>query len=384
MSHNSYNIKKPVLKDDNWLIFPDTIFSHINTMDCTDAIEGKCYTDKTFDQCIDTCEKSPECNFGYYISDLPGKNICVPLRDRNFDSNPSYRLRTKNIYPEMEKGHTKVFISKKQYPFPPEQANTLFFEDNFIIQNLETGFFLETSPISGGNDGAKVSFTKNGDLIVQVLQVPPDLSAGTQYVSVKYGDPLVFNIPNTTLIMKEHKNSDRIEWDPRDYTISKHVAYTLLPVTPGKNIGDEVKYSDVFSIHTKKSILGIDPQSFVEKLYYENYKDAKDNHHNVTFKFIPKMKGWYCDNNSTCQEIELEKMTVNDKGIGTYNGLAIGRNPGCWGVCNYKIKDQPHLQPFDKYIETDDNGNNMIVWLIIISFILLIITLVFVFKSKRA
>ena len=177
---STYDLEKPLLKDKKWLIFPNTIFSHLSTMDCNDAMDGQCYTDKTFDQCVSACENSSECNFGYYISDLPsGKNICVPLRDGNIDSNPIYRLRSKQIYPEMDDIQTKVFVDKRKYPFPPEQANTVFFMDNFTIQNTDTNTFLETSPI-GTNPDVGVKFDKNGDLIVQALQIPPDLSAGTQ------------------------------------------------------------------------------------------------------------------------------------------------------------------------------------------------------------
>ena len=122
-----YNIAKPLVKEKNWMIFPNATLSQINTMDCNDAIEGECYTDKTFDQCIQSCKDSPECNFGYYISNIQGSNnICVPLRDVNIDSNPVYRLRTQNIYSEMDGTDSKVFIDKTIYPFHPEQANIFY------------------------------------------------------------------------------------------------------------------------------------------------------------------------------------------------------------------------------------------------------------------
>jgi len=353
-----YNIKKPLIKDDKWLIFPDTIFSQISTMDCNDTMEGQCYVGKSFDDCVKSCEQSPECNYGYYISDLPGKgkkdNICVPLKDH---SNPMYRLRKKDIYPVMDHAKTKVFINKQKYYFPPEQANTVFYMDNFTLQNVDTGMFLETSPMSDkSNNGVK--FDKNGDLIVQIIQIPEDLAAGTQYVPVKYGDPIVFNIPNTTLII-----GSTMEWIQRSYSVTSDIAYKILPLTPGKNIGDDISYSDTFTIHTNINILGIVKNSSFEKLY-------KSNNGNVVFRFIPKMKGWYCNNNNECTEIPLEKMVVNDKGIGTYNGLAIGRNPGCWGVCKYKIQDQPHLKPFDIY-----NENTTPIFITIIITITILVTI---------
>lgn len=389
MAKNSeYNIDKPLIKDKNWFIFPNAIFSQLETMDCNDAMEGVCYTDKTFDQCISTCEQSPECNFGYYISNLPGDNICVPLREQNVNSNPAYRLRRKDIYPILDNATTQVFINKNHYPFPPEDANTVFFMDNFTIENIETKTFLETSPMSQkNNDIAK--FTENGDLIVQVLQVPPDLSAGLQYVPVKYGDTLVFNIPNTTLIMRDNPiNETQMIWVPRSNDISQNNAYTILPIIATKNIGDVVSYSDTFSIHSNVSILGVDEHSHIEKLYYDTYKQAQDKGKNVTFRFRPKMKGWYCDNNSKCTEIPLSKMKINNKGIGTYDGLAIGRNPGCFGVCKYKIKNQPHLQPFDTYTEQPKNNNTyIIIPFIVILIILIVLIIIFIlirFKHSKS
>ena len=379
-SNNMYNIAEPSIKDKNWIIFPNTTLSHINTMDCNDAMEGECYYDKTFDQCIQSCKDSPKCNFGYYISNISGENnICVPLRDANIDSNPMYRLRNQNIYPEMDDTNSKVFINKTKYPFPPEQANIVFFMDNFLIQNVETKKLLETSPITDQSMTTPMGFKKDGDLIVQALQIPPDLSTGTQYVSIRYGDSLAFNIPNTTLVMRPNPSDNTMEWISRSFALSEQNSFFLKPLTPGRKMGDEVRYSDIFSIHSSVFIITIDKSSRVEKLYYESHSTAKDNGADATFCFIPKMKGWYCNNDAQCTEIPLEKMVINDKGIGTYDGLAIGRNPGCWGVCKYKVNNQPHLKPLEEYKEGDGKGS-FNPWYIIIPAILAIAVVIFIIK----
>ena len=338
---SNYNINKPSVKDD-WVIFPNSIFSNLETMDCNDSIEGICYNDKTLNQCISLCEKSPECDYGYYINKNIGQNICVPLKKHN---NPIHRLRKKDIYPILDNATTKVFINKNIYDFPPKDANTLFFMDNFNIQNVETGMILETSPISHKKNKQDVQFTKNGDLIVQILQVPPDLSAGIQYVPVKYGDPIALNIPNTTLIMRENSLNDHIEWVPRSEIIPVNMTFKLIPITNNKKIGDTVSFSDTFCIYSNVYILGIDNQSMLEKLYYNTYDQAIDKKENVTFRFYPKMKGWYCDknNNGKCTEIPLSKMKINNKGIAMYNGSEILRNPGCFGTCSKTSKGRKHI-----------------------------------------
>ena len=62
-----YNIEKPFIKDGKWIVFPNTTVSDIDTMDCNDTMAGECYNNKSFKECVRTCEKSPECNFGYII-----------------------------------------------------------------------------------------------------------------------------------------------------------------------------------------------------------------------------------------------------------------------------------------------------------------------------
>lgn len=88
------------------------------------------------------------------------------------------------------------------------------------------------------------------------------------------------------------------------------------------------------------------------------------------------MIGYYCDNYQTCQPISLEDIVIDKNNIGTYNGLAVGRNPGCWGVCKYKIKDQPHLQKFEEYEDKKDEkpfNYTFLVILLVTIFIIIII-----------
>ena len=349
MSDNIYNIDKPMIKDGHWLIFPNTIFSDLTTMDCDDTIEGICYNEKTFDECIDLCEKSPECNFGYYISHLQNnRNICAPIRDLLGNSNPAYRLRSKNMYPELDTTVVKTFINRNKYKFPPPEANTVFFMDNFFIENVETNTRLESSPLLGKSNIVK--FEKDGNLQVQLFEIPPNLSAGIQYVKLQYGQKFAFNIPRTTLVMRESDGIvSQMEWVSRSFSLSPDTVFSLYPLMPGKKLGDDVLYSDTFAIHIGPFIIGINTFLHATKYYFESYDNAKSRGHNVTFRFIPQMKGWFCNDNKECTEIPFSKMQIDDKGVGRINELPIGRNPGCWGVCNYKIKGTHILKPLDKY-----------------------------------
>jgi hypothetical protein len=357
MSSSVYDIKKPLIKEKRWIVFPDSTFSHIQSMDCNDAMEGQCYNNKSLSDCINDCQNSPECNFGYHISNIQGgEDICVPLRDGNIDSNPMYRLRNKSMYTEMDDITSTVFIDKTKYSFPPVDANIVFFMDNFLIENIETNDLLNISPVL-----KRVEFKKDGDLIVQVLQIPPDLSAGTEYVAVKYGDLIAFNIPNTTLVMRPNTSSNFMEWVTKSYSLSSNSSFYIKPLSPERKEGDKVRYSDTFTIHSNVSTIGVDKCI------------------DTAFRFIPKMNGYYCNNDGVCTEIPMEKMVINDKGIGTYEGLAIGRNPGCWGVCKYKIKNKPLLEHLKVYKDVDDYRSNIELY---IFFVLTVLILLFILIKK--
>ena len=350
-----YNINRPEIKDDKWFVFKDTIFSAIDTMDCDESVSGQCLIDKTFDECLDVCENNNYCEYGYYVT-TPAQSICVPLRTTASGlSNPAYRLRKKDIYPEFKNIDSKVFIRKKKYRFPPTEANTVFYMDNILLHNVESdcnvnGLFLDVT----SND---VMYSKNGDLQIKLLEIPTDLSIGTQYVPIKYGDQVAFNLPETNLVIRNSVTTTKLEWIARSFNLGPEIAYILVPLpNSNKKIGDIVNYSDSFSISSSGIfVVGVNDLLRSEIYYYKDYENAKLRGKNVTFKFLPKMMGWYCNNDAQCTPIALEKMIVDKDGIGTYDGLAIGRNPGCFGVCKYKIKNKPKLKPYDKY--TGDKRN---------------------------
>lgn len=384
MSENMYDINKPLLKDKKWLIFPDTILSEIKSVDCDNTMEGKCYENTSFDECIKMCEKSPDCNYGYYISDAGKTDICVPLLDSGPQNNPIYRIRNKKIYPELTNTHTKTFFNKTVYNFPPEQANNIFFMDNFNVQNVETGFWLDRSPLL--TKGKEVFFDRDKidePLTVQLLQIPPDLSAGVQYVRVVYGEDVAINIPTTNLIIRESTDTNRLEWVARTSNLTQSSAFQLIPID-GKKKGDNVLFSDKFAIRSTESFLGIDEHSNMIKLYHSTYEDAKKRGHNVTFRFVPQMEGYYCNNYGKCTQISLTDMKINDKGIGEIDGLAIGRNPGCWGICKYKVPGQKGLKPLEIYTEESESFHWVPVIVVCIFIVAIIIAVIIKrYKMKR-
>jgi hypothetical protein len=342
----SYDIKTPELINDKWLVFKNSIFNELDTLDCDDTIEGKCYEDKTFDQCMDICDKSDLCAFGYYISRKNNSNLCVPIKTPSDSLNISYRLRNQNIYPELDHAVVKTFLDKNVYQFPPADANTIFYMDNFLFENVETNTIVNNTILSDVSkktiskviDTNDVVFSNDGELLIHMLEIPISLAVGLEYVPVKYGDKVAFNIPTTNLVMRPSLSKNTLEWISRSFNLSPSSSFTLIPLPDSKKkIGDYVSYSDTFSIQSSNVfILGVNEWYNIQLYYYKNYKEAKVRNKNVTFRFKPKEQGWYC-NNKKSEIVSFDKMIVDENGIGTYNGMKISRYPNSFGMC----KDEP-------------------------------------------
>lgn len=320
-----FSLEKPGYKDD-WIIFHDAILSSIKTADCNDAINGMCYDNKTFNECLEICDKSPECNFGYYLTS-DEKNICVPLKDFYQNTTPYYRIRNKRVYRELKDSHSEVFVDREKYPFPPENVYKVFFRDTFCIKNVETGKILESSPIS--TETMDVVFEKDGNLQLHILQIPENLSVGENYVIVRYGDTLTFNIPGTTLVTAEDRiHSEHISWLHRSFSLDDSAPFILVHKT--KKEGDDVEYSDIFYIRLGVFTMYVDEDGFMREFYGPPEK-AIQKGLNIEFKFIPKMEVFDC---KTCQKYSLEKAMQNGR-------VDISRFPHCFGLCEERGKSSP-------------------------------------------
>ena len=323
----AYNIRKPIIKDNKWLVFKDSIFTNLSTMDCNDAIEGRCYRKRSLNECIDICDKSPHCDYGYHIKDK-NNQYCVPLQNL-FEVDPRYMIRNKNIYPELKNATTNIFVNKNYVDFPPNKTNVVFFMDDILLQNIETGTILSSFPSS---KNMFVRFGKGDDLQLQILKIPSDLSATGRYISLRYGNKFMFNIPTTTFVMEGSSDIyGYMKWISKSFSLISDLGFILEPIDNSKKYGDVVNYSDNFMIKYGTSILEITDDFYVNYLYQNNYKDAKRNGKNVTFRFIPRMKGYYCKDGK-CSPIPLSKIKI-ENGIGKYDGSIVTRSPGCWGFC---------------------------------------------------
>lgn len=357
----AFELDKPQ-KLDNWLIFPNTTLSDLNMNDCNDTINGICHDTKNVQECINICKNSTECDGGYFL-ETPLKNYCVPLRTTPWlkaDIQPYYEFRHKDIYPIMKDFSSKVFINTENHPYPPNNANCIYYSDQFIIQNIKKGTQLSLLS-SLDNTSSDIVFTKELNP-TQIKIISNDNTYIHSKIIVKNGDNVMFNIPNTSFIMRKNDNSNIIHWLMRINVVN--VPGNLFTIhSDDKKIGEPLDYNDKLYILYEGNIVFYNDDMEQLEIKYQNYQNAVNDNENIFFKFIPQVNTYYCHQNE-CKSVSL--LETDSKGnIATYNGQFVSRSPGCFGLCtNKKVKD------------------NTVIILFIILFIIFILFL-FVYYKKR-
>lgn len=329
-----YLIPKPKSYRGKWNVFNSSTFSSLDTIDCNDTVEGICYTDKTFDECTQTCEKSSKqpCNYGYYIEN-DDRSICVVSRIKSMDINPNYRLRNKRIYPELDLYKSTVFIDKTKYPYPPNDI-IVKLDDRNILQNVETGKKLS---LTLTNDTEfPVKFTKTGRTSIQILPLIPSALKSEKYTAVKYSKRYLLNIPESSLIMNKNQDKNDMVWKPKlisSISTQQNTLGSVSFVPIDKSYQNSfVNYSDNFYIFFEETnILGLDERGNLVSLYMSK-EDALDQGYKITFTFLPQMKLYYCDREGSCRRVPRDSLIESGR-TGKYKGVSVSHNPACWGNC---------------------------------------------------
>lgn len=352
---SQYVIEKPILYRDKWLVFNDTVFSDLDSIDCNDTVSGVCYENKTIDDCISLCDKERNCNSGYYI-DTGNTTICVPVKDYiHKELNPSYRLRNKIIYPTLKDFTVKTFINSKKYKYPPDMANAVFFEDFFELENIKSG--LRVGDI---DNQATIQLEKKGTNL-QFLPSKDVTEKSTIYIPVRYNIPLVIRIPSTNIVMFK-ENQKQLVWSSRVLSIpDQDNTFRLHSVK--EQDGSYAYYGDtVYITYQNIFIIEYNARNNYLEAIHESYENAIKNNRNIFFKLIPKVENYFCNSNSNCVQInDLSKIQVN--GVKSrYNGQMVTRNPACWNC--------PDIETLNSIHNLNSTSKT---WLIIVLIILAII-----------
>lgn len=326
--HN-YSLKAPTVYKKDWLMFHNAIFSDLKMSDCNDTITGDCVATETAEECADICKNDPNglCFVGYFIQD-GNKKFCVPLRT-NLEKQTLYyeRLRNKNFYPEFENASTTVFIRKNK-SFPPNRANTVFYKDPFLLQNVETNQTI--MPDDAGNVVSQI-----GEFFLRFLPHGIVLRDNEEnYIPVEYDTKIIINIPQTNLNLEQEEDGHLLQWRKSSNTVGTHENVFYIRKLEKYFHGNSdspwslnyVSYDDKFYLETQLgSVLCLDAQNIPYLAY-----GSIDTLENKKYRFglIPNITVYY-EKDGECLSIPLMK-TKMDGIEATYDGSICYRQPNCW------------------------------------------------------
>ena len=328
---SEYIFKKPFIYDNKWNVFEDAIYSNLELTDCNDSVTGTCNKTDNLEQCIGLCNE--DCDFGYFIETPNKDNFCVPLKKKGDNVDYYHRLKNKSYYPVLDNMKTYSF-ARIESEFPSKIPNAVFYTDYFALKNVQTGLSVGISEDEKITE--KIIYSKR-DISVQMLPKQIMRSQVDQYIPVKNGDEVVFNIPDTSLILrKRHDNS--VSWLFRASVA--YVPHNIFKVNCNtKKIGEIINYGDTIYLTHEGDIVVYDSVTDNTSLQTITYENATKNKLNIFFNLVPKVQVYTCENNAEnkCIPIHL-KDTVSDGNRATYNGNQVYRQPNCWNMCNQPTK----------------------------------------------
>ena len=328
----SYNGNPTIKKD--FYIFKDAIIDNIEISDCNDTVNGICKSTNNVDDCINICKNS-NCKNGYFISEKKG-GICVPLLDT--DEEFYYRLRNKDIYPQLKDKTTYVFSNTKD-KYPPQDTNILYYNDNIVIQNLNSALFLSIN--DDGNVTQQPNFSKDTSINIQFIRSSSNNIFSGNYTKIRNGDNIIINIPQTAMVLRKDLDTDMVVWKLRA-SFSNIPANTFQIFALNKKLGDILTYDDKFYFKYQGSIIIFDDtlkNLIISNLSLDNALEKS----NFIFKINPKIQ-LYTLKNGICSK-------------SSSNNINVFRSPNCWG-------------------NTDNNKNNPTNLYILIFVLIILCTLV--------
>ncbi len=327
---NTLHLPKPWKYKDKWIIWPETVLDILTIADCNDTVNGICLSGKTIEECINECKDS--CGAGYHIEFENGNTLCAPLRTNvNYWLNQIHRLKKKDIYPELHNATISTFVNTDHFPFPPEEANVVFFRDVLTIVDVINGM----SIIPGSKNDDYIYLNKEETNNLQFRETEQTLSQISQYIPLQYGISVQISIPGTSLLINK-SDKNKLTWNQSHVIFStENSSFTLRSLDQKKN-GTKITYGDIFFITygSDNSIVVINTEfSRLELLNDTIEKLETNNKFLYKFKVQSDMMGYYCDGRE-CKPVPIKDIQTFGP-MGRYKNVTVGRDPNCWGVCKY-------------------------------------------------
>ena len=332
-------------KHKNWLIWPKTIISNFDEMDCADSNSGFCYKNKTIEQCLSTC--LAYCNVGYHIKLSDGSSICLPFDNTKYVNLSPYNFLKPQSTTNLKNMEISTFVNTNAFPFPPKNIRNILFKDNLVIKSGNSSIgTLNQDKINNSN-----VVMNNNNLVLNILPSVTLDNFLVENLEVNFNQKILINIPNTDIII--NKKDEKIIWDKILLDFNLNDSFELISLKK-EDINQPVKLGDKFKIKLENYFISVSEDNTLSLNKYTG----------SVFEIISKEKGYYCQN-KTCKSVQINNDTIKIHNI--------SRRSDCFNLCqknSYKFSDKPPK-------------NKSLLWLYIIIAVIVIIIISVVFSIYR-
>jgi len=388
LKSSSRPLTKPYKKG-SWLIFPNTFpidGQALPSMNCESNIGGVCTHADSVEDCVQQCADSPRkaCHYGFYIS-KPVK-LCMPRMGGSFypHFDPVFSWAPKNENNPALKGiemtafidSSHLYFEDPNNPdnkvFPDPYNNSIYFDDEVYLKNIETGTKLFTPSELISASASEIPFIQFEKETASPLTVtfPNPYNKELKFLSdLAYYEPFVLTLGGTGFIFRNFER--RVGWILRGNI--EILSEDRLKIVPAKENESHVHvaYGAPFYIQLgSQGILGLNHENRLV-LYKDTIENLHNNRNPVSFTFESLMSAYTC-RDEKCVEIPQKELEPG-KAISNFKGKDAFRSPTCFGVCKYNLRDLPAWTSEDALLNHGGVGKQMIALLILfaIYFILL-------------
>jgi hypothetical protein len=280
-------------ENNSFHIFENTIFPNIGNTPrgCYDTINSKCEFNKTFDKCLDMCDKNDNCGYGIYLqNEINGDSVCLPMRTQAFpDANPVPYFLPSHEFSNETKVNSTAFLKKSKFTYPEQYTSRIAFDCPVYLVNSDTNKTLFTKNV--GNDIVFLDGKNTPELEIlptfDTQHYPKYL-----YSFIRYGNEFFINSKETTLILNKNKDSNNFEWNIiLNPSFEGQIPFKIVDLKNNKYT-EHLRMFDTFNIlYQDKYVLALDENDNLVSVD----KDNIPNNYKINFTFIYAKTLNYCD-----------------------------------------------------------------------------------------
>jgi preprotein translocase subunit SecG len=303
-----------------WKILKNVMPKNTILDNCASSITGICNDYPTVQECVNECEKSDKCDYGYYIQSKNG-NLCLPM---NSELHYDYYNPTFNWIKSSDNNPTYAFINTDKIPFPDVDSNSAFFNDVVYLQGEMGYIYTPRDKIIGNlSDIPIVGVSKEKKTELKISLKNPYNPDFISNASLREGIPFVFTINNTGYILRKSKDNNDMEWVFRG-GIEISDADTLSIILLLSENSNDVYYGQKFLIKYLDGFLTMKN----DKLVYSPGTATLEKTQHFTMESNHSI---YSCINGKCQQVEkIDRKILAPK----FNGLDTYRSDTCFNACN--------------------------------------------------